>query len=190
VRITFDLPAGTGAVQVGRTHPIVSAYCDTVLGKALSPEGDERFARCGAIFTHEVELRTAIALLRLRYILRDRAEEYAEEVVLAAFRRQDGQPVWLQPWVQARELLAGAEPTGNMEPGERAEQVRWALDLLDRDSGAFEPVVAWRTEQLRDANYRLRSLVRARPVDIVAHRPPDVLGIYVLVPGSRGGQRR
>jgi hypothetical protein len=183
LRVTFD-PLAANAVRLGRTHPIVSAYCDTVLGKALAPDGDPQLARCGAIFTDVVELRTAIVLLRLRYILRDRVEEYAEEVVLAAFRRQDGLPVWIQPWERARELLEIARPTGNMEPGERTDQVSWALDLLGSDPAWFEAVADWRSAQLQESNDRLRSLVRAGRLEIEAHAPPDVLGLYVLVPGA------
>jgi superfamily II DNA or RNA helicase len=188
LRVAFDPLQKDSAIQLGRTHPIVATYCETVLGKALSPDGDARFARCGAIFTNAVEIRTAIALLRLRYILRDRAEEYAEEVVLAAFRRERGRPEWLEPWERARELLETARPAANMEPAERAGQVSWALDLLDANPDWAETVIAWRVAQLQESNDRLRSLVKTRKLEIEPHVPPDILGIYVLVPAGGAGR--
>jgi hypothetical protein len=182
--VTFQPLADGSALYLTRTHPLVAAYCDRVLGKALGPEGDDLFPRSGAIFTDAVNLRTAILLLRLRYILRERSDEFAEEVVLAAYQRQEGRPMWLQPWEQARELLEEARPVANMPQPERAEQVRWALDLLGRDDRWFDPVIAWRVGELQASNDRLRALTRAGSLQIGPHRPPDILGCYVLVPGG------
>ncbi len=54
VRLTFDRLKGDTELYVGRTAPLVVTYCDAVLGAALGPAPDERFARCGAIFTSAV----------------------------------------------------------------------------------------------------------------------------------------
>jgi hypothetical protein len=40
------------------------------------------------MFTSVVSLRTAVLLLRLRYLLKEKVEEFAEEIVLPAFQRQ------------------------------------------------------------------------------------------------------
>src|SRR5262249_55029146 len=91
------------------------------------PQPDERFARSGAMFTSTVTVRTGVVLLRLRYLLREEVEEFAEEVVLAAFERKEGKLVWLEPLDRApRELLERATPTANMAPPERGRHV--ALD--------------------------------------------------------------
>ncbi|HEV7217178.1 MAG TPA: helicase-related protein, partial [Chloroflexota bacterium] len=87
-RVAFDQITDTAALVLGRTHPLVALSCDAILGRALAPEGDARFPRCGAIFTRAVQRRTIVALLRLRYLLRERAETFAEEVVLAAAERR------------------------------------------------------------------------------------------------------
>jgi superfamily II DNA or RNA helicase len=184
LRVSFEPLFDAGeATVLTRTHPIVAAYCDVVLGKALASRPDPRFARCSAILTDAVSVRTVCVLLRVRYLLHDLGDEFAEEVVLAAFTRHEGSVEWVQPWESARSLLEGARPTGNLDEVEREAQIRWALDLLAGNAGWHEPVIAWRTEILRDSNDRLRSLVRANRLRITPHTPPDILGLYVLVPG-------
>jgi superfamily II DNA or RNA helicase len=186
LRVTFDPLQEDGALYLNRTHPMVAAYCDTVLGKALGLEADERFARCGAIVTNAVSLRTAIILLRMRYLLRDAGDGFAEEILLAGFQRRDGQLTLLKPMESAaRDLLQTARPVANLAPDERSEQVDWALAFLQRDERWFEPIVHERAAQLQESNQRLRSLVRARPLEIMPHTPPDILGCYVLLPGGR-----
>jgi len=192
VRVTFDRLAlarkDTSIIFLGRTHPIVAAFCDAVLGRSLSPDGDDRFARCGAIFTDTVQRWTGVALLRVRYLLREAVDVFAEEVVLAAFERREGRLVWLEPLDSvARDLLAAAQPTANMPPGERRENVQRALDLLHGDPNWFQPLIDARKKQIAESHTRLRKLVKAKPLTVDPRTPPDILGCYILVPV--GGKR-
>jgi superfamily II DNA or RNA helicase len=172
-------------VFLGRTHTIVDGCCNAVLGAALAPQSDERFARCGAIFTRNVRQRTAILLLRLRYLLHEKVDEYAEEVLLAAFRRQTSGLVWEEPFESAaRDLLADAVPLGGLSSAERAEHVAWALDFVAKQNRWWQPIFAWRVAQLQDSHNRLRRLVRASRLRVEPREPPDILGCYVLVPGG------
>lgn len=190
--ITFDRRLDDEAVCVGRTHPLVDGLCGIVLGHAFAPAGSDLFARCGAMRTNAVELRTALLLLRLRYRLAestgassDPIEVFAEEVVLAAVRRgTDGGLDWLEPLDDAgRDLAARAAPTANMTPAERSAQVRWALDLLHDRKAALAPLVAHRTKTLAEAHRRIRTLAQAAALTVIPHEPPDLLGCFVLVPG-------
>ncbi|MGH2443728.1 MAG: helicase-related protein, partial [Chloroflexota bacterium] len=173
-RIGFDAMPGAGDIHAtGRTDPLVAAYCDAVVGTAQAPEGDPDLARCGAMATSAVDIRTAVALLRLRYILRAETEEFAEEIVVVAFRRAHGNLEWLLPWETARDLLPHARPAANLEPAERAGHVRWALDLLSNTPDWFTPVIDWRKRELYQANTRVRALVGAPPLGIAPHTTPD-----------------
>lgn len=183
--VTFTSPPPPGALYLHRTHPIIAAYCDAVLGQALGPEADRRFARCGAMVTNQVELRTSVLLLRLRYQLHDKVEEYAEEIILAAFQRREGRLFWLEPLeTAAMTLLETALPVANLSAEERRQQVKWALEFLDSHEGWFEPILAHRVARLAESNQRLRSLTQATSLEIVPHRPPDILGCYVLLPAG------
>ncbi len=177
--------AGSSATVLGRTHPIVEAYCNAVLGAALADQSDRRFARCGAVVTDAVATRTAVVVLRLRYLLRERSDGFAEEIVLAAFERRDGAPAWLDPPDErARALLQAARPVAEMAQSERQEQVAWALRVLGEAGAWWTPLVEARVQALQEAHARLRAMVKAPRLTVQPHTPPDILGCYVLVPGK------
>lgn len=189
VPVVFDRLKDPDALYLGRTQPVVSAICDAVLGAALSQDGSDLFARSGALFTNAVSTRTGIVLLRLRYLLHEKVDEFAEEVLLAAFQRRQGVPVWLEPIeTRGRELLeeVGANPVGNMSREDRREQVEWALEFLQSHERWFAPLLESRVQKLQESHARLRKLVKATRLEIRPHEPPDILGCYVLVPAGGG----
>ena len=71
IAVTFDRQKDADALYLGRTQPLVARVCDAVLGEAFAPEGDDRFARSGAMFTDAVTRWTALVLLRFRYRLQE-----------------------------------------------------------------------------------------------------------------------
>lgn len=184
LRVTFDRLLDETAVYLGRTHPLIETCCNEVIDRAFSPEPHELFARAGAMFTSAVSLRTAVLLLRLRYLLKERVEEFAEEIVLAAFQRQGDRLAWLEPLDQAaRNLIETATAAANMPAAERSQHISWALEMLQGDDW-FQPLIAWRVSQLQDSHHRLRKLVKASNLKVQPHLPPDILGCYVLVPSG------
>jgi superfamily II DNA or RNA helicase len=184
LRVTFDRLLDETAVYLGRTHPLIETCCNEVIDRAFSPEPHELFSRAGAMFTNAVGLRTAVLLLRLRYLLKEQVDEFAEEIVLAAFQRQIDKLVWLEPLDQApRSLIETATAAANMPTPERSQHISWALEMLQGDDW-FQPLIAWRISQLRDSHHRLRKLVNAPKLTIQPHLPPDILGCYVMVPAG------
>jgi hypothetical protein len=185
IMVTFDRRKDEEAIYLGRTQPLVARVCDAVLGEAFAPDGNQRFARAGAMFTDAAARWTALLLMRLRYRLVEATEEFAEEIVLAAFQRSDRGPHWLEPFASAgRELAEKASPKANISPEERTAHVERALDLLNDDPDWFRPILNWRVAELEAAHKRLRALLKERPLKIHPHTPPDILGCFVLVPGQ------
>ncbi len=183
IDVTFDRRKDGEALYLGRTQPLVSRICDAVLGEAFAAAGDDRFARAGAMFTDAVARWTGIALLRFRYRFVETSEEFAEEVVLAAFERGDTGPRWLEPFATAgRDLTDAAVPRANISPEERTQNVDRALRILRDDPNWFRPLLDWRVGELQAAHQRLRSLLKERKLQIIPHEPPDILGCFVLVP--------
>ena len=177
---------------LGRTHPAVATLCEAVLGQAFGGEPDALFARTGAMRTDAVRLRTVLVLLRLRYTLEEEVEEFAEEVVLAAFERRDGRLHWLEPLETAgREIAAAARPVGNVEAAEKAEQIGWALEFLTgspRLVRADRRSRGWRS--LRRRMRRLRKLTKAPRLKVLPHEPPDILGCFRAPPVRAVGVSR
>lgn len=183
IAVTFDRRKDAEALYLGRTQPLVARVCDAVLGEAFVPEGNNRFARAGAMFTDAVSRWSVLALLRLRYRLIEKTEEFAEEIVLAAFQRGEAGPRWLEPYATAgRDLADAARPKANISREERAGHVERALTLLKESPGWFQPILDWRVAELAAAHQRLRALLKERSLKIEPHAPPDILGCFVLVP--------
>jgi hypothetical protein len=183
MRVAFDGVPQTGVTLLGRNHPVVATLSDSVLARALTDEADT-FARCGAIYTNMVSLRTAVLVLRLRYLLQEKsAQQFAEEVVVAAFRRAGDGTEWLEPLEEVGlRLLQNAAVSVNMPPEERQRQVEWARGMLAGDW--YAGLVGQRVEALEASHARLRSVIKATPLRVTPHTPPDVLGCYVLVPSG------
>ena len=186
MRVSFNGTPRQGTTQLGRNHPIVTALSDAVLDRALSEE-DPLFARCGAIVTNDVERRTFVLLLRLRYLLHeDGRDQFAEEVVAAAFQRVAGAISWLNPYQEeALKLLSGAIDRASPEAWEIKDFVSEALRMLSGQDWAM-PIIEQRVDALKASHNRLRGLVGGSSLDVRPHAQPDVLGCYVLIPSGAG----
>jgi hypothetical protein len=185
IPITFDRRKDDEAHYLGRTSPLVARVCDAVLGEAFSLESDDRFARAGAMFTGAVAKWTVLTLLRFRYRLVEATEEFAEEIVLAAFERDGSGLRWLEPFATAgRGLAENALPKANISREERTSNVERALTLVKDDSNWFRPILDWRVAELEAAHKRMRALLKEHPLKIHPHTPPDILGCFVLIPAK------
>jgi hypothetical protein len=184
VRVAFATVREPAPV-LGRTHPAVAALCEAVLSRAFGTEPDTLFARTGAMRTDAVRRRTVLVLLRLRYTLKGEVEEFAEEVVLAAFERRDGNLTWLEPIETAgAEIAASARPASNVSAEEKRDQMAWALESLTATSDWHASIVKKRVAALEAAHARLRKLTKAPRLKVSPHEPLDILGCFVLLPAG------
>jgi hypothetical protein len=185
MEVSFTGIPPNGVTLLGRNHPVVTTLSEAVISQAVKGE-DPRFARCGAIYTSSVSIRTGVLVLRLRYLIEETSQQFAEEIVVSAFRRDDKGIEWLRPLEEeGLKLLSRSKVTANMPQAERERHVTWALDAL-RDSW-YEPVLQERVHALLESHTRLRTQTKTAPIKVVPHTPPDILGCYVLVPA--GGNR-
>ena len=182
-RVHFDDVPRPGAALVGRNHPVVAQLADHVLADALE-RGGEKFPRSSAVITTAVDQRTAVLLLRLRYLIDDGKPQYAEEITTAAFQRSAGRIQWIGGLDQEPlQLLQAADAAiaGQLPGRERGDHVQWALDMLEADPGWHEPIVDQRRAVLEASHARLRAQIGGNRV-AVNPQPPDVIGVFVLVP--------
>ncbi|MCH8066235.1 MAG: DEAD/DEAH box helicase [Chloroflexi bacterium] len=184
MRVAFHGVPPDGVELLGRNHPMVATLTDAVLGRALAGD-DPSITRSSAVYTNQVSVRTTVLVLRLRYLLEEATQQFAEEIVVAAFTRTAGGIEWLEPFQdQALTLLSEATPAANMAPEERQRQIEWALGMLQDDW--YGPVVDDRKRALEESHERLRAVVKGKKLSVTPHTPPDVLGCYVLVPTGSG----
>lgn len=175
-----------GAVILGRNHPLVAFLSDRILGRAFVPQTEQDYSRCGAAYTSAVNVRTVIALLRVRYKLQRRlqSEQFAEEVITIAPRAEGSSLAWTAPNdPTALSLLESAQPAGNISPQEKEQRIARALDELRASADQLKAIADARAAELEDTYDRLKGTLGGGKVKVSAY-PPDLLGVYVLLPGG------
>jgi hypothetical protein len=188
----FELPLPEGVLLVARTHPLVEALGGYLVDTALDPTLAAVAARCGAIRTAAVASRTTVLLLRARMHL-DATQGgattslLAEECVVAGYRGRPEEPTWLAG-DEAERLLA-AEPAGNVPPEQRRLWLEAALAALPALESGIAALVEARAEEVLAAHQRVREAARLSGVRTTVRPvlPPDVLGLYVLMPAPTAG---
>lgn len=190
LNVRFDPPTGESETLLTRTHPLVSGLAAHVLDTALDALRDSPAARAGVIRTDAVTTRTTLLVARYRFDLfvgADANQLLAEDAAVLAFTGNPDQPQWLD--ASAAEELLAAQPVGNVAPGQAKE----VIDDMLASSGSWLPALDEfahaAADRLLESHHRVRSALRLRTTsDRVEPRlPVDVLGLYVLLPGKRGG---
>lgn len=183
----FDMPVPEGVDYLNRTHPVVEALATYVMNSSLDPLLKGIARRCGVTYTHRVERRTTLLLLRFRYYIittRDGIDNplLAEDCRLLGFTGAPDRAEWLGD--EAAEKLILAEPEMNISPDRAAQFVTRIIEGSDHLKPYLEKEAYRRGEELLEAHRRVRTAARMRGVKyrVEPHLPPDVLGIYVYLP--------
>lgn len=191
LRIDFHQPPASGSLFIHRTHPIVVAFADNLLERALGISADiaedDAVARAGAAFVGNVKAKTTILLLRLRHqltVTRGVATRLmlCEETVVV--RTTGNDMLEVLPFGTAQELL-GTEAVRNMPSPVRDRHLQQAINAMPALQDQLEVIAHSRAESLLDDHRRVREAADARGTyQVAANLPVDVMGIYVLVPST------
>lgn len=190
-KLAFDPRAPGGATFVHRTHPLVAVLADHVAEQALDRGMQEVGARSSAAFTHGVDVRTILYVVRLRCHLRlERrgANGYApvrsllaEECLGVAVQGAGSTKLLAED--DALSLLS-VEPGRNMADGHKTHHIRRALDDLPRLKPAFERIARDRARLLLADHRRIRdaSGIKGERYQVIPALPLDTIGVYVFLP--------
>ncbi|MEZ5275379.1 MAG: DEAD/DEAH box helicase [Opitutaceae bacterium] len=191
VRLALTEPAPSGAILLTRTHPLTATLAESLVEASLDPEllGDLGLGRVGAWETGVVAKLTRVALLRIRYKLTIHARRerllLAEEAALVALQGDE----IIATDAEVRELLQ-AEASANLANSAQERFVHKAkADLPDLLEGALADYVRQRTGELAEDHARLRGAVKTdlgsiSRVSVEPVLPPDVIGLFVLMPSA------
>ena len=187
VRLAMAEPAVTGTTLLTRTHPLTATLADALVEASLDPQTHSNLGigRVGAWPTTAVQQITHLTLLRIRFKLTVHARKerllLAEEAAIVAM--QGGKIV--ASGEAARELLntpATADLASSARDRFIAKSKEELPDLLD---GALFEFVQSRAEELMQDHARLRAAAgSASRVTVEAVLPPDVIGLFVLMPSD------
>ena len=187
VRLATAEPAPSGTALLTRTHPLTATLAEALVEASLDPEAlaGLGIGRVGAWPTVAVRQVTRVALLRIRFKLTVHARKerllLAEEAALVAI--QGGQVV--AAGEAARELL-NAPATADLAPAARDRFIVGAKEELPSLlKGPIADFVHSRAEELMADHARLRAASgTASRVTVEAVLPPDVIGLFALMPGE------
>jgi len=187
LKLAMQEPAPSGTSLLTRTHPLTSSLAESLLEASLDSEAlpDLGIGRVGAWPSAAVTQMTRVALLRIRYKLTVHARRerllLAEEAALVALESN----TVIASGSKARELLASAA-TADLAPVARDRIVNAARAVVpDLLAGPIAEFVRKRAAELADDHARLRAAAgSASRVSVEPIIPPDVIGLFVLVPGE------
>lgn len=187
VRLAIVEPAPSGTALLTRTHPITATLAEALVEASLDPEALSclGIGRVGAWPTTAVMQVTRLALLRIRFKLTVHARKerllLAEEAALVAL--QGGRIIATG---EAARALLNMPATSDLASLARDRFISKAKEhlpsLLDSPLADF---VKTRAEELMQDHARLRAAAgSASRVTVEAVLPPDVIGLFVLMPSE------
>lgn len=187
VRLATAEPAPSGTSLLTRTHPLTASLAESLVEASLDQEAlpDLGIGRVGAWPTTAVAAMTRVALLRVRYKLTIHARKerllLAEEAALVAL---EGKGV-VATGEDVRNLLS-TPATADLAAIARDRMINAAkADLPDLLAGPLADFVKQRAAELVEDHARLRAAAGSiSRVSVEAVLPPDVIGLFVLMPGE------
>ena len=190
--VAFKQPAPSGSIYIHRTHPLVAAFADHVTERALDIDTPEIGARCGAIFTQDVSVRTVLYLLRLRSQIKvERLDLDGRYSIFRSLLAEECLALAI-PGTDMAELLTDEKalsllslvPSRNMLDDQKSHLIRQALESLPSLEDTFNNVARERATNLLEDHRRIRKASNAKGLryDVVPSLPVDKIGVYVFVP--------
>ncbi|TXR49473.1 DEAD/DEAH box helicase [Phyllobacterium endophyticum] len=187
VRLAMVEPAPSGTGLVTRAHPLTATLAEALVEASLDQEvlSGLGIGRVGAWPTTAVQQLTRLALLRIRYKLTVHARKerllLAEEAALVAM--QGGKIV--ESGEAARAIL-NTPAAADLATSARDRFITRAKeDLPGLLAGPLANFVRSRAEELMRDHARLRAAAgSASRVTVEAVLPPDVIGLFVLMPSE------
>jgi len=187
VRLATAEPAPAGTALLTRAHPLTATLAEALVEASLDPESlsDLGIGRVGAWPTGAVQQPTRLALLRVRLKLTVHARKerllLAEEAALVAI-----QGCRIATAGEGARALLNAPAAADLAPVARNRFIAKAKeDLPTLLEGPIAEFVQSRAQELMADHARLRAASgSASRVTVEAVLPPDVIGLFVLMPGE------
>jgi hypothetical protein len=183
---TFSMPVRDKQIYLTRTHPLVENLATYLMDTALDEVEHSVAKRCGAIRTRQVETRTTLLLLRLRYHLITTRGDIetpllAEEVLPLAFTGAPERAEWLD--IGIAKGLVKITPDANIHPQQATRFIQHVIDNFGSIKPQLELAAMERADALLESHRRVRDAAKHRGrYRVEAKLPPDLIGIYIYLP--------
>jgi len=188
IHISFQSPTPLGYRYIGRNHRFVEQLCHRLIANSLDKERNgQKAARASVFRSDAVQTQTTLIQFRVRNVIREVSKQHemvSEEMFLWGYEQtSDGiSTIYVE---DCKRLL---HTTSALDISRERQEL-----IFDRELQHFEElhpdfikVVADRSEELVNAHTRFAKFLGARRYEAVTPvLPPDILGVYVLIPNPK-----
>ena len=188
IHISFQSPTPQGFRYLGRNHRFVEQLCHRIIANSLDKERKgNKAARASVFRTDAVEMQTTLIQFRVRNVIREVSKQHemvSEEMFLWGYEQTpDG--IHALDIDQCKNLLHSSNA---LDISTERQKIIFEKEL--QHFGELHPdfiaVVTKRSDELVNAHTRFAKYIGAKRFEAVTPvLPPDILGVYVLIPNPK-----
>jgi SNF2 family DNA or RNA helicase len=185
IHLSFQSPTPLGFRYIGRNHRFVEQLCHRIIANSLDKEKKgQKAARSSVFRTDAVQTQTTLIQFRVRNVIREVGKEHemvSEEMFLWGYE-QTPEGIETLHVDDCKRLL---HTSGALDISRERQELIFEKELqhFEELHPDFIKVVADRAEELVNAHTRFAKFLGARRYEAVTPvLPPDILGVYVLIP--------
>lgn len=183
--VSFQSPTPRKHRYIGRNHRFVEQLCHFILAQAFEENNPYGIARTTVAQVNEVNKKTTLVMFRVRNVVkevRSKIESVAEEMFLWGYSGS-GKEIEPLDYNEAKNLLLNAVPLTNMAKERQKVMIETELKSFEDRKDEFIKIATERADKLVEAHGRFKSLIGGRSYEkSTPILPPDVMGVYVLLP--------
>jgi len=188
IHISFLSPTPVGFKYIGRNHRFVELLCHRIISNSLEAERKgQKAARASVFRTDAVTSQTTLIQFRVRNVIREVGkihELVSEEMFLWGYRLGENGIETLE--LEACKTLL--QTANALDVSSERQQIVFDKELkhFEELHPDFIKVVEMRSEELVNAHTRFAKYLGAKRFEtVVPVLPPDILGVYVLIPNPK-----
>lgn len=188
IHISFQSPTPQGFRYIGRNHRFVEQLCHRIIANSLDKERkNQKAARASVFRTDAVNVQTTLIQFRVRNVIREVSKQHdivAEEMFLWGYE-QTAEGIITFDIDRCKTLL---QTTSALDISKERQEIIFEKELqhFEQLHPDFIKVVENRSEELVNAHTRFSKYIGAKRFEAVTPvLPPDILGVYVLIPNPK-----
>lgn len=188
IHISFQSPTPQGFRYIGRNHRFVEQLCHRIIANSLDKERKgNKAARASVFRTDAVNTQTTLIQFRVRNVIREVRQQHemvSEEMFLWGYEQTpDG--INALEIDRCKELL---HTSNTLDISNERQEIIFEKELehFKQLHPDFIKVVEMRSDELVNAHTRFAKYIGAKRFEAVTPvLPPDILGVYVLIPNPK-----
>ena len=188
IHISFQSPTPQGFRYIGRNHRFVEQLCHRIIANSLDKERKgNKAARASVFRTDAVNTQTTLIQFRVRNVIREVSKQHemvSEEMFLWGYE-QTADGIHALDIDQCKTLL---HTSSALDISTERQEIIFEKELqhFEELHPDFIAVVAKRSDELVNAHTRFAKYIGAKRFEAVTPvLPPDILGVYVLIPNPK-----